>query len=759
MKITRNYSKNITKAAFFALATLLLQPVDARARTRLRAPKPKPEDDKLLCHVLSVDVIYNDTNTNESSDYYDDDEHLLRCEPEGQDPMTYELDLPSDFVAKERPYLSSGNAMIEVPHGVAVRGQDTDEPKVEYPSDASITLVDENDDRRLTSSSRKLRRDRRTGLHEVLVVRVTALDSEVSVTRRDISRILFGVGKHAPPVDLLSQYHKCSFGKLPLRAARGIGIINGVTEIQVNINVTGINIFALEGLVNGMVQEKFGGPGDHPNRLVAMAMPPGPLLRGRRYIAYALINSYRSVFNDNAVTNWINAMHEIGHNIGLRHSGENGSPYQDISGIMGHTSVTFQGSCFNAQKNWFLGWYSDRSTELDMSEAFSGRLFAFVDYNRTSPEDTVLIKIGDHLFVQYNRARSFNEGTREKRDQVAIVFNEDVNTDSTLLGGLAEDDPRVPDSYRFPDFEGRGVDLVIEICDQVYGPPDYVRISIYLDDGIQGSTCDYTQAPSASPTVLSTPAPTTSLVPSTAPSIKLCEDQPGSFLTGENDHSSMDCPSLARDKAAQAEYCVPSHPAYDFCEDTCGKCDDGCQDTRNYFLLNSHSGYVNCVWLSTRPIWQERLCHPDHDAFYSCGETCNSCEMGIHATRSPTASPNSIEMPTVMPICDDSKTEEFYVEELQQSYSCTWLAGTLGWQRRLCVPGHEAWRVCPETCGACSDDCTDDQVTLFQVNRVRPLQNCAWLAKRPLWRQFLCREGSQASELCRETCDTCTRGK
>ena len=68
--------------------------------------------------------------------------------------------------------------------------------------------------------------------------------------------------------------------------------------------------------------------------------------------------------------------------------------------------------CFNANKNWILGWYRDKSIALPGASRWSGRLVAFVDYGQanTARNEYVLLRVDD-VFVQYNRAKGFNAGT------------------------------------------------------------------------------------------------------------------------------------------------------------------------------------------------------------------------------------------------------------------------------------------------------------------------------------------------------------
>merc|ERR1712228_1043655 len=56
-------------------------------------------------------------------------------------------------------------------------------------------------------------------------------------------------------------------------------------------------------------------------------------------------------------------VHELGHNLGLTHSGFEGRTYADHSCLMGNPSFGDDGPavCFNGPKSWELGWYADDS--------------------------------------------------------------------------------------------------------------------------------------------------------------------------------------------------------------------------------------------------------------------------------------------------------------------------------------------------------------------------------------------------------------
>ena len=70
----------------------------------------------------------------------------------------------------------------------------------------------------------------------------------------------------------------------------------------------------------------------HPRDIadhIMYCLPPGTM----RIIAYGYINSWLTVFQDNWCTYVSSQVHEIGHNLNLHHSNENGE-YKDQSGMV-----------------------------------------------------------------------------------------------------------------------------------------------------------------------------------------------------------------------------------------------------------------------------------------------------------------------------------------------------------------------------------------------------------------------------------------
>jgi len=388
-------------------------------------------------------------------------------------------------------------------------------------------------------------------------------------------------------------------------------------------------------------------------------------------------------------------------------------------------------SCFNAQKHWSLGWFEDRMISLGLDDLpWGGYVAFFGDYNLTSPYDNVLVNVGrtsPRLFMQYNRASGINSGTRERTDQVVIVGDAGSPKDSSglqswIVGGIALNSEETKRGLRYSDFHRSGSALVIQVCEQVSGPPDLVRLSIHLDDGVQESTCNsvLTKQP--------------------------CDDnKEASFFVkeiGKDQH----CGWLARNMDRwKDKLCVPGREAYDYCAETCGKCRDDCEDTQDVtFYVNDGQGHQDCEWLSSRYSWQERLCHEGHDAYRLCPDSCDICDGGIDWSVAST--------------CDDDTQATFLVEEIGDYRPCRWLARNFDkWADKVCVSGHEAFDLCEETCGKCEDDCEDTPSITFYVSDEEGEHDCEWLSTRPPWQKRLCSEGHDAYTLCREACHVCDR--
>ncbi len=137
--------------------------------------------------------------------------------------------------------------------------------------------------------------------------------------------------------------------------------------------------------------------------------------------------------------------------------------------------------CFNAQKNWFSGWFDDRKITINpFNGPWIGTLTSFVDYSSTTAatNSVVLINVGN-LYLQLNSAKKYNNETKTNPNQVNLVSADvpsNPNTRSWLMAGLVAG--RVAS---LGNFNGNSsATLVIQVCSITLGTVDTAQVSIYL---------------------------------------------------------------------------------------------------------------------------------------------------------------------------------------------------------------------------------------------------------------------------------------
>ena len=190
------------------------------------------------------------------------------------------------------------------------------------------------------------------------------------------------------------------------------------------------------------------------------------------------------------------------------------------------------------------------------------------------------------------------------------------------------------------------------------------------------------------------------------------------------------------------------------CPETCGLCLDDCEDTETKFYIGRD--IRDCLWLRLRPELKPGLCFASSDAALHCPETCDLCDHN-HPSAQPIPTPAPVAAP-VSPaqavICDDDRFKTFYVPDIKQSQRCIWLAARPEYQKILCDPNDasEAYSICEETCGKCTDSCQDTSGN-FQVGTA--IRDCLWLSLRPLVQDILCASDNDVYSVCPETCNAC----
>ena len=107
--------------------------------------------------------------------------------------------------------------------------------------------------------------------------------------------------------------------------------------------------------------------------------------------------------------------------------------------------------CFNAPKNWQLGWYDDKQISVSF-DGWEGNLIGLSDFENSSvaAEDTVIAKVdlNESYYVSFNRKTGINSVTAEGGNQV-LVHKRELGTgyaESDILAYLNSGD-----SYSSPD--------------------------------------------------------------------------------------------------------------------------------------------------------------------------------------------------------------------------------------------------------------------------------------------------------------------
>jgi len=354
------------------------------------------------------------------------------------------------------------------------------------------------------------------GTSTTLVVRVIDESGDApSFSSAELSDNIFGT--HGDAHNLRSQFLACSGGKLDLPpAATGGNITDGVVEVTLNgINVTGLDRFTVEDYVTDALPTFVDNlaPYEH----IMYIVPDSVSFGGAAAYAYVggTISQYRSKYSYQLIC----LMHEIGHNLRMGHSGENGVTYADGTGYMGNQGWDDDTPrmCFNAAKSWWTGWYSSHHTTIDATAG--GRdlnLVGIDDYlgGKIPTGANTVAKIGSNLYIIFNRQKGITDTVPEQPNKVTVIqqATEDYSQ-SWLLGGF----DHTTGAFRSEGYSG-GYDLVIEVCDVVYDEVggDYARTLVYLDNGVDNLSCS-TAAPTVTPVPTNNPSKSPTAAPTTTP--------------------------------------------------------------------------------------------------------------------------------------------------------------------------------------------------------------------------------------------------
>ena len=210
---------------------------------------------------------------------------------------------------------------------------------------------------------------------------------------------------------------------------------------------------------------------------------------------------------------------EIGHNIGLAHSGETAT-YDDQTGMMGYSYESDDGPvmCFNAAKNWQLGWYPQGEYAV-VNSFFEGKIFGIADYGafingdlNVGNGEIIMAKLidsaaGEDWYVSFNRDTGINSGTVEGQDQV-LVHKRPQGTgyaESSLMTKLS-----TGGVYNGITIDGIAVPVSVSSINTSSGV-GYAQVKIGNAPTTNSPTkAPVTESPTKSPTQSPTKAPVTS---------------------------------------------------------------------------------------------------------------------------------------------------------------------------------------------------------------------------------------------------------
>jgi hypothetical protein len=494
----KTYMKLQTLLAAFALASTVSLEVDTVSATSLRGSSFSLQHEEfVMCRMLIFATMYAEGISKQES----------ACIPiidgkESDDiiPLSLPQDIASVYVAQ----LEQGTLLVTISDATL------NMTEITTTATSKFTVVQQ-----APNYSRDLQCEsdftRTTGEMTVAVIRISTRDSRSTISDADIDAMFDKTG-----INFVTQYDLCSFGKLIFKKADRPTIDVTIDEPIANFQsdptkLVGAAQLAVLKQLNiesmPLVADK-----------VIICVPPGT----GTWIASGGVNHWRTQFNDRWCTSLTANMHELGHNMGLLHANEGRKEYGDATGIMGfsYQQTNWPQRCFDGPSNRILGWYDEMEHDAVAATPGSSKLIklaAIVNYDKADKKNQpVLVNLSDELFLQYNRATSFNVDTGEMQDTVTISRLLSTG-ESDLLAGLGPGT-----SFEQKDFMGSGKTLVIRACEAIVGNdkfPDAMITSVGLgqaDCGAQQPEAP-TQVPFQMPVATPTRDPVQQLSPTSPP--------------------------------------------------------------------------------------------------------------------------------------------------------------------------------------------------------------------------------------------------
>lgn len=437
----------------------------------------------------------------------------LACET--NEGMFYRVPANQDWILEKmnRGILKSGISRLKFPQGAMI-----DESLAAIDFQGADPIIDEQED----SNRRQL--FEKTGTKTVLAVIIKTMDDAVNSVTFD-EAVLWGevFGNN---VNLKTQMDACSHGKISFTetndmSSGSISIKNGVATVTVTKMATDGDQVLVNAATN-MLNSAFGVT--RPDQIAdhVMFCLPAISMPG---IAYAAVNSWLSAYENTWCLSPSAQMHEIGHNIGLDHSGETGT-YDDKTGMMGYSYSPLESPkmCYNAAKSWQLGWYTEKQeTYIPQCAPVEVTVGSVIDFPR--PEvDRVLLQLlqptngVDHYYMTYNAAASFNVETKEAGNR--LIINKQGGNGVSFSPSLLVAKLDANGSFVINDYDGiAGDSLIVTFKNRVgyLGREALVEIVWIPLDSSKCPAPTASPIPSASPTESPSSPPTKTTTPTLSP--------------------------------------------------------------------------------------------------------------------------------------------------------------------------------------------------------------------------------------------------
>eukprot|EP00532_Pseudo-nitzschia_australis_P017930 CAMPEP_0168311256 /NCGR_PEP_ID=MMETSP0142_2-20121227/67271_1 /TAXON_ID=44445 /ORGANISM="Pseudo-nitzschia australis, Strain 10249 10 AB" /LENGTH=720 /DNA_ID=CAMNT_0008264151 /DNA_START=333 /DNA_END=2492 /DNA_ORIENTATION=+ len=430
------------------LATVLVVAISA-TRTTLRGPRDvstistqeelqfqgrrRHLEQGISCRLFIEEVMYNDGSSQE------DWVCQLPQEESSKLGLQYvQIDRLDAVVPTKEA--KSGESILTMSRAIV----DTEDSKMYIPSNAIIEVHNQFDEDAVPRLPRNLAE--KTGTLTTLVVRFVDRNGVApNATIKKLENDFFDDDSC-----LKSQYEACSYGKLKIQpfsgtTQTGVTIEHGVVEVHIDLDVSTSTRTDLKTAASLATDTQLGDlVGNDAYDLVAFVFPPGSV---GSWVASAYTTGKFSFYNNEAGSGVAFQVHEVGHNLGLAHSGAS-TEYNDKTGMMGSSfgDDDFY-MCFNPAKSFQLGWYNNKVKTIDpFSTPNAVSQFTLNGVSDYEQNDEALIvlrleqtALGPDYFIGYNRASGIHEDTYEDQNMVTIVRMElfgEGTPNSTKVGSL-----------------------------------------------------------------------------------------------------------------------------------------------------------------------------------------------------------------------------------------------------------------------------------------------------------------------------------